>query len=329
MKRTQTIDEFQRRISYRGDLIPLLTKICQDYNIGSYLDHEIRKVGYEDFNVIVTTDKDKFFFKFFSDLKDLATRKRYVDIIERVLKAGVNHPSLHRSPHGLLYVKDFDGATVRLVVLDYLSGRTFYDLKVRPSEEEIKEITRQAAKINKIDFKPLFFYDEWAVANFTNEYEKKDKYLESSDIEPLRQVYERFGKVNLDKLPKCFVHGDIINTNVIKDDAGKIYIIDYSVSNTYPRIQELAVMLCDLFFDKEHKENFIKTFDLVLATYQTINPLTPEEIRLLPTFIQTAHAMHILITSYEKVVKHNESAGNYFYQNEGREGLSFTLDLWR
>lgn len=318
-------DEFQSRISYLGDLKPLFAQVCQDYGIGSYLNHRIIRVGYEDFNVAVTTDKNNYFFKFFSDLKGLDICRRYVNIIQRVLKAGVNHPRLHRSPQGPLYVKTLGKAKIRLVVLDYIGGRTFYDLKVRPTEKEIKDIIRQAAKINKIDFSPPFFYDEWAVANFLDEYRKKGKYLEQCDIKSLRSVYENFSKINLDKLPHCFVHGDIINTNVIKDNSGKLYIVDYSVANIYPRIQELAVMLCDLFFDKEHKQNFSKTFDLVLNEYQTINPLTPDEIRTLPTFIQTAHAMHILITNYEKVVKNNDSEENRFYQSEGREGLAFTF----
>ena len=55
--------DFQKRISYQGDLKPLLQKVCEDFNLGEYETHEIILIGYEDFNLKLTTDKDNFFVK--------------------------------------------------------------------------------------------------------------------------------------------------------------------------------------------------------------------------------------------------------------------------
>ncbi len=41
-----------------------------------------------------------------------------------------------------------------------------------------------------------------------------------------------------------------VEGNTIKGDDGKIYIIDFSVANWYPRIQELAVMAANLLHEK-------------------------------------------------------------------------------
>ncbi len=153
-------NDFQKRISFRGNLDILLREICDDYKIGNYLSHKVIKIGYEDFNVIVTTNKKKYFFKFFSDAKDIEVCKRYIAIIEKVLSCGANHPSIHTSPQGNLYIKKIDGAELRVAVFDYIDGNSFYDLKTHPTNEEVREITSQVAKINKMVYKPAFIYDE-------------------------------------------------------------------------------------------------------------------------------------------------------------------------
>ena len=50
-----------------------------------------------------------------------------------------------------------------------------------------------------------------------------DKKTKIVDIEPLIKKYK---ELNIDSLPKAFVHGDIIATNVMQDTKGNLKIID-------------------------------------------------------------------------------------------------------
>jgi Ser/Thr protein kinase RdoA (MazF antagonist) len=131
------------------------------------------------------------------------------------------------------------------------------------------------------------------------------------------------------QLPHRLVHGDIIKTNVMKDKTGKIYIIDFSVANFYPRIQELAVLLCNIFFDENHPDTFMDNYKLALDEYQKGIPLTPLEISSLPLYVKVAHAMHVLCATYEKEAKGNDSAENRYWLELGRKGLDFTIQLWK
>jgi Ser/Thr protein kinase RdoA (MazF antagonist) len=127
--------------------------------------------------------------------------------------------------------------------------------------------------------------------------------------------------MKIETLPHCFVHGDIIKTNLIKDSKGKLLIIDFAVSNYYPRIQELAVLACNVLFDDKDKLVSEKNLEIVLDEYQKTIKLTPEELKKLPDYIKLAHGMHVLSASYEKAFKNNCSRENDYWLEQGRAGL--------
>lgn len=319
--------KFQKRINYQGDLKPFLQKACDDFNIGKYQSHEIVPIGYEDFNLFVTTNKGTFFVKVFGAFRDKKECQRYADIIKKSLDAGVSHPKLYKSNQGFLYQIALEGMD-RLVVMEYIDGKLFYELRIIPKEEEIKFIIKQAALINGIDIKPSLVYDHWAITNLSKEYDEKKRYLSKTDNELIKPLAKMFNSLSIQELPHCFVHGDITKTNTMKSTDGDIYILDFAVANWYPRIQELAVLLCDLFFDPSRTENFPKIYDLVISEYQKYITLTPEEIKLLPNYVKLAHVMHLLLANYEKEANGNASVENEYFLNMGRKGLEFTNEIW-
>jgi len=192
-------NDFQKRIHYRGDLTVLLEKISTDYGLGTYSIHEVITVGYEDLNVILTTDKDKYFIKFFADFRTQEDCKRYVDIMQKAIVAGVQHPTLYKSPQGYLYETAIDNATVRLCVLQFIDGKSFYSLQEQPTMDELRVLTHQVAIINQMDVHPDPVYDSWAIVNFVNEFDKKKQYLSDEDLQMVAPLIEDYtGPRNLD-----------------------------------------------------------------------------------------------------------------------------------
>jgi len=100
-----------------------------------------------------------------------------------------------------------------------------------------------------------------------------------------------------------------------------VFIIDFAVSNIYPRIQELAVLACNMLFDSKSAEISNYNLAVALEEYQQQIKLTDKEINALPTYIKLAHAMHLLIANYEKIVKNNKSKENEYWLSLGRTGL--------
>jgi len=161
------------------------------------------------------------------------------------------------------------------------------------------------------------------------EYNKKSKYLNKDDKKLVESMVELYNSLSIDDLPHCFVHGDITKTNTMRSVNGDIYILDFAVANYYPRIQELAVVLCDLFFDPENPSEFLQNYDLALSEYQNYITLTADELEKLPNYVKLAHTMHILLSNYEKIANGNKSSENEYFLGIGRAGLKYTNQIWR
>jgi Ser/Thr protein kinase RdoA (MazF antagonist) len=320
---------FQSRIAYKGELKILIDKVIDLYKLDKYKDHLVIEVGYEDFNIKLTTSKKNYLLKFFADFRNKEECLRYVDIMSAAIKAGIQHPKLYKSSQGYFSEINIDNTKTRLVVIDFIDGKNFYELKIKPSPKEQEFIIKQVVKINQLQIKPKYLYDSWAAVNFVKEYENIKNKLSAEDKKNIEPIYEEFKKSEIKSLPRCFVHGDIIDTNVIKEkNSGNLYILDFAVSNIYPRIQELAILLCDILFDYKNKDCFINTYNKTLIEYQKTIALTQKEITLLPLFIKVCHAMHI-IGATKANVEEGLNEENEHWLNMGRQGLEFSKEFKR
>ena len=88
------MNSFQERIQYRGNEQILFNTLCNDYQLGTLVQAKPIEVGYEDFNVLIETNKGKYFAKFFASFRDQDNCLRYVNIMETAIDAGINHPKL-------------------------------------------------------------------------------------------------------------------------------------------------------------------------------------------------------------------------------------------
>ena len=177
--------------------------------------------------------------------------------------------------------------------------------------------------IHKQQLNSEFIYDKWAIVNFIEEFEDKKQYLNERDYKKLSELLICFKGVDMKKLPHAFVHGDIISTNVMKDNNGKLWIIDFAVSNYLPRIVDLAVSSCNLCLNPESiKETKSKT-KMILKEYEKYNKLTDYEKEVFPIFFDIANAMGSLQISY-LISQGKASEEDKFWYNESEKGLEFS-----
>ena len=314
-------EKFKERIDYQGDIKDISLQICKDYNLGEFKSNKPILMGYEDFNFILETSKGKYFVKVFAKFRDLEDCRRYIEIMEKAIDAKVSTPRLLESNQGFLYLSEINKTNIRLCVAEFIYGKTLFELKEKLNINEVKFITKQASLINSINLQPKKIYDKWAIINFLKEFEKKKLSLTKEDLELIEPLVKEFKRLEIEKLPPCFVHGDITTTNVMKDSNNKLWIIDFSGSNYYPRIQELAILACNLFFNEESKEEINKNLKIMLEEYQKKIKLTKKELESLETYIKLAHAMYLLLGNFEKVNLKNNSEENAYWINQGRKGL--------
>jgi Ser/Thr protein kinase RdoA (MazF antagonist) len=312
---------FKKRIGFKGKLEDISIAVCKCFGFGSFVSNKLVTIGYEDFNFALQTEKGKFFVKVFADFRTLQECKRYVKIIEKALESNVATPKLLEAKNNHLQILNVKGKKLRLVAMDFIEGKTLFESKEKLADSEIRFLARQAAMINSMKIRPKFVYDHWAITNFLKEFGRAKKFLDSKDLEKILPLAKDFKLFEISKLPPCFVHGDLIKTNIMKDQNGKLWIIDFACANYCPRIQELAVMACNALFEQESKAKTEKNLEIALEEYQKNVPLAPKEIDALPIYIRFAHAMHVISATYSKRKKGINTPENEYFLEQGRAGL--------
>jgi Ser/Thr protein kinase RdoA (MazF antagonist) len=308
------------RLEYRGDLGPVVERLCAAYGIGAPSGYSIIERGYEDCNVLVRTANAKFVAKMFAKNRTSENIVRYGEMMGEVMDGGVNHPAILRTKdNGVIVYSDRQG--VSMALMDFVEGRTFQETDSVPDEAERRAVLEQATKINRIGYHPSHLSDSWAIPNIGESYRKVKNLIEPDDLKLVETALERYEEIPIDELPSCFVHGDFTKGNVLKGDDGKIYILDFSVSNWYPRIQELAVIAANLLHGEQEDQSLRERVECILREYDELNPLTPVEKRYLYDYTLAGVAMEFLGAHQEKFLNGNASEETEYWMKLGREGL--------
>ena len=308
------------RIDHKGPLAPVVTDICQAYSLGEPLCFSMIDKGYEDYNVKIGAHSGEYVVKIFAKDLDPETISRYSDMMEKVMEAGINHPTLHKTKDGQYVHEYHENGNISMVLMDYIEGKTFGELDLI-SRSDIAEVLRQASLLHNIDYKPTYINDTWAVQNIETLYAEVAKYLPPKEKAIVFRIIEKFHAMPKDKLPHCLVHGDLHKSNIIKGDDGKIYPIDFSVANYYPRIQELAVISANLLYHNKYGKKLSDISREVAEMYGRFNPLTMEEKSRLYVYTLAVKAMGLLGGCKEKYINQNNSAETEEWISGSIEGL--------
>ena len=320
---TFEIQDFNKRIGLNTDLKNISLEICKRYDLGDFISNELIEIGYEDYNYYLTTSRGKYCVKIFSKARTSKDVNNYLERIRAVANSNINAPKPLLINGDINLSLEYQQNNYEICVFEYIDGKNFFQLQENASIDTIKELAKQTAMINNLDIKPNFIYDSWAIINFEEEYNKKREYVSQEYKEQFDRLLEELRKIDFDRLPKAFVHGDIISTNVMIDKDSKIWIIDFAVSNYLPRIIDLAVISCNMCLDKDSKERTYENISLLLSEYNKYNKLSEYELETFGTFYKIANAMHILQTQY--IIKTDgDSEENQYWLNEGIVGMSYS-----
>jgi len=317
---------YSSRIDRLEDVMDLAKKVAEVYGLGIVGSVKVLEIGYEDFNAVVSMQRDgenKYFLKVFVNSR---TDDEAKEIMGRMLAAqsvGVSTPEIYANPQTKEYLTEIkiEESRFRLCLIKYVDGDDFFSLGHKPDDNELLEIVEAASKIAKSDFRPKFIYDTWAINNFLIEWEKKKQYLKGDDLAIVEKIVDEFSKFCYDDLPKCFVHGDIRSTNVLKAKAdGKIYVIDWSVSNYVPRLNEIAVICGDLALLVGDLEKSVRRVKAAFGRWTELVRADEFERESFGMVYRVANAINIMNTNYE-IATGNTSDETMMHLNAGRFGL--------
>lgn len=309
------------RLNYSGSLEPVIARISNTYGIGKPESFSTIGVGYEDCNVIIETEQGKYVAKMFEKGRTQEDTARYGVMMGRVMEADVRHPPILPLPSGGIIYTDGEANGLSLFLMKLIEGKTFFGINRAPNVEELRAIIEQAAKINNIDYHPSPLLDSWSIPNIHVMFDRVKQFIQSEDLRLVEDAIRRYDSIPVDDLPHCFVHGDFTKANLIKGDDGDIYVLDFSVANWYPRIQELAVIAASLLHDPKSAMSLREKTEIVAEEYSRLNPLTPEEQKYLYDYALADYAMKFMGSHQDMFINENDAPENEYWFNLGREGL--------
>ncbi len=314
---------FYERIHNIKDTKNIAEKVCQYYKLGKLINQKHIEIGYEDFNMIINTSTGEYFIKILNKSRPKNEQIRLVDILEKAIKGGVQVPKIHQINSESIFELEINNKILNIIVMDYIKGTNVLLLNRDLNHDEICSVAKEMAKINKIDFQVEPYYDEWTITNFESEYKKKIEKIDAKDKLLVSKVYEQMSKVDFSKFKMSYTHADIIKSNLILDDEGKIWVIDFSVLNYLPRVIELAVAMFGVCLTND-REISIDNMNILINEYNKYNKLDSYEISNLPIIFNCISAMNILQTSFIKATDETFEE-NEHWLSEGRKGILLNL----
>lgn len=275
----------------RTPLKDLAEHVAREYSLGTVEDWSVLATGYEDCNLVLRGSDDPFgvVVKVFAVARPQWAAHRTASLITAARAAGVRHPRVRPDASGRL-VHEYDRH--RLMVMDFVPGRTFYELGRPPAGPELTEVVRQAALVHSIDAHPEPVPDPWAIANLVPLAARVRELLTGEQRRLADAAVSGLAAVDLTALPEALIHADLTAGNVLLGPQGTVHVLDFALANRWPRLQEIAVIGASLLHGSVSPvPDRVYT---VASLYSSLSPLTSLEWEALDAFGRAASAMELL-----------------------------------
>jgi Ser/Thr protein kinase RdoA (MazF antagonist) len=286
----------------------------------SFTEYKFIETGYEDVNLHCKSPDGDILLKILEKSRSSKECQRLIAILGDANKVGI--PTQCLFGENPLQEVLCDGTAVKFLCLSFIHGTPLNELPGGlPSAalSQLVAITQQIQRISVVDI----YYDSWAILNFKNEYAAKRQYLDPDEVALIDRVAERFLSIDVKGLPHTFVHGDLIEPNLIWDEKEqKLSVIDFSIGNPAPRIVELAVILTSTLQKSPWLDTPESYFIESLDTFFPVGSLHASECDAFPWFVAIGHAMHIIGARYHERALKTALNQNEFWRSKGVEGLS-------
>lgn len=301
-----------------GHLDLLLDHAASLCGLGKVREWTVITTGFEDCNIDLTTGTGRVVVKVFAAQRDPSLPERTADLIGRAIERGVHHPRLLRDEHGHTVHHD-PRSRNRFLVMDFVEAIDYYTLGRAPTVAELADIIDQAVLIHGIDAHPEFVFDPWAITNLIPLAASVENVLDAEQRRLVAGAIDAVSEIDRGALPHLLIHGDMTKGNVLVDAAGRITVIDFTVANRYPKVQELAMIAANL--THESVQPLPERVEGIADLYSTTTPLTPEEHIALRAFSVAAAAMEFLGAVNEWSVNNNRGAETEYLLGLGLTGL--------
>lgn len=307
------MEQLFKRIGKKIDIIELSKEICKEYKFGEYKKHEFIFVGIDDLSYYLYTSKGKYVVKIINHEK---TEK---DINEFIQKNYIIAKNNIKAPRIILHNKEalFKYKNINLVVIECIEGKDLYSINRRITKEDIVKLIeilmpfhRIQEKIENVD------YDEYCFMKIKYDYEKTKETLPINIKKQVEYAIKEFNKINISRLPECFIHGDLISTNIIKDKDEKLWLIDFYQSGKGIRILDIVKVLNSVIYNYQYDDDIEELERYFIEQYSKKMQLTEYELEVLPILRKIDACVGVMLETYDAIRGQNSEENEYWLEND-------------
>jgi Ser/Thr protein kinase RdoA (MazF antagonist) len=289
-------------------------------------------IGYEDFNFIASSGAGKIFVKVFSASRDRSACLSYVNVVVEATAAGVQHPRLYTvredSPRRVsgsrhLACVETHPRQVYAICMEFLPGASLYDDPKPITLLEGSSLLNQIIALNSLVGNETKSYDHWSTRNLDKEFAAYGHCL-GRELGMVTAAVERIRGIDQSQLPTSLVHGDLVPTNLIRDGAGSLFVIDFGRVDLRPRIYDFAVVLAQVLADPFTAGSGELILETVVEKYSALAKLDTDERRALPDLACAVNAS-IVIGANRVRIEGGDSEENQYWLSRSAASLDWLL----
>ncbi len=216
------MEKIYSRIGRKIDLKRLSIEICKVYDIGKYFEYKlIENVGIDDLSYILYTDKSKFLVKIINHNKTIQEINQFIKKNDIIAKNKIQAPKIVLNKGNHIYSTEINGLYINCCIIEYIEGSDLYTIGEKISKNDIDKLIDIIIPMHKIQDKLEIDYDEYCFMKINEVYRKTSCKIPPKLKNEVQNFLEEYKMIDLKKLPTCFIHGDLINSNIMKDKKRK------------------------------------------------------------------------------------------------------------
>lgn len=304
------------RIGKEIDLEELSKNICITYKLGDYNKYKLILVGIDDLSYVLNTSKGRYLVKIINQEK---TNEEINEFIQNITRNNINVPKLIPYEEGYLFTYEIDGLHIDLVVMEYIDGSDLYSNNEHITKADIEKLIDILIPLHKLEEKiENKEYDEYCFMKIKEDYQKTKNVLPKNIKAQVEKMIKEFDKIELEKLPKCFTHGDLISSNIIKDKNKDLWLIDFYQSGIGVRILDIVKVLNSVIDNYKYENDTEELEQYFIEEYNKRMKLTPYELEVLPILRKIDVCTGIMMETFDAIEGRDNEENQYWLENDKR-----------
>lgn len=313
------MEKIFERIGKEINLENLSKEICRVYKLGDYKEYKLILVGIDDLSYFLDTTNGKYIVKIINHEKTNEEINEFIQKNSVITRNNVKAPKLISYDENYLFTYDMDGLHINLVVMEYIDGSDLYSIDKQITKKDIEKLIDILIPLHKIEDKiENKEYDEYCFMKIKEDYQKTKNVLPRYIREQVGKIIKDFEKIELEKLPKCFIHGDLISSNIMKDKNKDLWLIDFYQSGIGVRILDIVKVLNSVIDNYKYENDTEELEQYFIEEYNKRMPLTEYELEILPILRKIDVCVGMMMETFDAIEGRDNEENQYWLENDKR-----------